>query len=136
MLAGHAFVEEYLIADAGVSSGSADKPLKANLPKARVDLGRGASRAREESMASCPDLGQSFERRFRDSLARIAQGPVDVDKDSVGRYGLVLAARGDLGLSHRIHLIPGRQGPFTCKIRRANDKSCARSIEWSARSPH
>ncbi len=32
--------------------GSADEPLEADRPQARVDLGRGASRAREESVAA------------------------------------------------------------------------------------
>jgi len=62
VLAGHALVNEYPVPDAGVSSGSADEPLEADLPEARVDLGSGASRAREESVASRPELGESFER--------------------------------------------------------------------------
>ena len=52
VLAGHALVNEHAVPDAGVSSRSADEPLKADLPEARVDLGRGASRAGEESVAS------------------------------------------------------------------------------------
>ena len=136
VLAGHALVKEHPVPDAGVSSRSADEPLEADLPKARVDLGRGASRACEESVASRPDLVESFERRFRDSLAGIAQGSVDVDKDSVGGCGLVLAAGGDLGVSHRNHFIPGRKGPYTCRTRPANDKSCARSVRSCGGGPH
>ena len=52
VLAGHALVNEHPVPDAGVSSGSADEPLEADRPEARVDLGSGASRAREESVAS------------------------------------------------------------------------------------
>ena len=85
MLAGHALVDEDTVPDGGVSSGSAYEPLETDLPKARVDLGRGASRACEESVASRPDLVESFERRIRDPLAGIAQGSIDVDKDSTGR---------------------------------------------------
>ena len=85
MLAGHALVQENRIADGRVSSGTADEPLEADVPKARVDLGSGAPRAREEPVSSLPDLRQGLKRGFWDSLARIAQRPVDVDKDSMGR---------------------------------------------------
>ena len=107
MLAGHALVNEHPVPDGGVPSGSADEPLEADVPKARVDLGRGAPRAREEPVTAVPDLCQGLKRRSWNPLARIAQGSVDVDKDSVGRRGFVLDARGDLGVSHRIYLIPG-----------------------------
>ena len=40
VLAGHALVNEYPVADGGVSAGTADEPLEADLPKTRVDLGR------------------------------------------------------------------------------------------------
>ena len=69
VLAGHALVDEDTVPDGGVSSGSADEPLETDLPKARVDLGCGASRACEQSVASRSDLVESFERRFRDPLA-------------------------------------------------------------------
>ena len=100
MLAGHALIQEHQVTDAGVSAGTADKPLEADLPKTRVDLGSGAARACKEAVPALAHLCQGLERRIRDPLARIAQRPVDVDEDGVGICGRVLAARGDLGVSH------------------------------------
>lgn len=60
MLAGHALVNEHPVPDGGVPSGSADEPLEADVPKARVHLGCGAPRAREEPVTAVPDLCQGI----------------------------------------------------------------------------
>ena len=62
VLAGHALIDEYPVADAGVSARTSDKSFETDVPEARVDLGCRAPRAGEEAVSVALDLVQSVDR--------------------------------------------------------------------------
>ena len=62
VLAGHALIDQYPVADAGVSAGTSNESFETDVPEAWVDLGCRASRAGEKAMSVAPDLVQSIDR--------------------------------------------------------------------------
>ena len=82
MLSGHTLVEQHGGTHRGVPARTPDDALKTQVEKTRVDLRGRTPRADEQAMTTLLGPGQRGRSGGGHALARIAQRPINVNKNS------------------------------------------------------